>query len=277
MKSDNASLSLGAPSVVIVCRPDGRLCRLCGIKDTDMDIVIPTIPMKWRYLLSADGRNQGKAKFSGIDFSKVEFHTPATDDAILGKLVDLKCVDLKTLAEITGLGTKIADSALVAQSRCLEASAQFLAASAALLRCVAACGEGPDARDKLGIDEAKVKLVKDARAATAVLEAAIRPHGEELDSLFRGKTKRLHAPALDNIWNANPEATIKQLLASSRSMVKRLVDQWALDLKDLGDALGKFCPAWQGRDSELLTDKDLQKSLLTNPHYSKITPAVELM
>ena len=66
-----------------------------------------------------------KAKFSGIEFSKFEFHTPATDDAILGKLVDLKCVDLKTFAEITGLGTKIVDSALVAQSMCLEASAQF--------------------------------------------------------------------------------------------------------------------------------------------------------
>ena len=64
LKSDNASLSLGAPrpkdGVVIVCRPDGRLCRLCGIKDTDMDIVIQTIPMKWGYPLSADGRNQGK-------------------------------------------------------------------------------------------------------------------------------------------------------------------------------------------------------------------------
>ena len=41
--------------------------------------------------------------------------------------------------------------------------------------------------------------------------------------------------------------------------------------------MGKFCPAWQGRGSELLTDKELQKAVLMNPHYSKITPAVEIM
>ena len=218
-----------------------------------------------------------KAKFSEIDLSKVEFHTSATDEALMGKLADLRGIDSKAFADITDLGTKIADAALVAQSRCLEASLSFLAESASLARFVASCGDSRDARDKMAIDDAKVKLVKDVRSAIAVLEAAMKPHGDLLDTYLQGKVRWLHVPAFDATLGSQAGATLKRLLASCRTVVKKVVDQWVLDLKDLGDALGKFCPAWQGRDAELLLNKALQNMFLSNPHYAKITPTVELM
>lgn len=218
-----------------------------------------------------------KATFNEIDLSKVEFHTLATDEALLGKLADLNGIDSMAFAEITDLGTKIGDTALIAQSRCLEASCRFLAASASLARSVASCGDGPDARDKLAIDDTKVKLVKDARSAIAVLGAAMKPHGEMLDAYLQGKVKSLHVLAFDGVLGSNADATLRRLLASSRSVIKTLIDRWGLDLKDLANALATFCPAWQGRDADILTDKVLQNALLKNPHYSKITPTVELI
>ena len=45
------------------CIPDGRLCRLCGAKDSDMDIVVQSSSWKWGYPLTASGHNQGRVCF----------------------------------------------------------------------------------------------------------------------------------------------------------------------------------------------------------------------
>ena len=48
-KASSAAKSKSATGIAVVCKPDGRVCRLCAAKDTDTDIVITTRTWKWGY------------------------------------------------------------------------------------------------------------------------------------------------------------------------------------------------------------------------------------
>ena len=66
-------------------------------------------------------------------------------------------------------------------------------------------------------------------------------------------------------------------MTSSRDVQKVLTDQWEHDVDDLTKALHNFCPAWQAQESELLTNKVLQTTMLSNPKYANISLAVEIL
>lgn len=50
-------------SIVVVHKPDGRVCRLCPAKDSDQDLVDVNLLWKWGYPCNTDGSTQGKVCF----------------------------------------------------------------------------------------------------------------------------------------------------------------------------------------------------------------------
>jgi hypothetical protein len=71
----------------------GEVCRLCGAKDSDRDIVIHTISFKWGYPLSADGRNQGKVCFYCIRVFNARYKCKFAIAALeiqMGRSIDIR-------------------------------------------------------------------------------------------------------------------------------------------------------------------------------------------
>ena len=68
-----------------------------------------------------------------------------------------------------------------------------------------------------------------------------------------------------------------RVLKSSSALQAALVKQWDSDLKELTGVVVSFCPDWQTKEQHLMKDTALQKSLLANTNYAKVSPAVELL
>jgi hypothetical protein len=96
-RARSEAVSLGAQKskagLITACRPDGRVCRLCGAKDSDMDIVIHSSSLKWGYQLSADGRNQGKVCFYCIRVFNARYKCKFAIAALeieMGRSIDIR-------------------------------------------------------------------------------------------------------------------------------------------------------------------------------------------
>lgn len=219
--------------------------------------------------------------FKDVPFAEVQFHDDARfQEDLVAKLIGLPAIDSMAWEDVSALATRTGDRTLREQINVLQSLSDFLGPCASLAQFVHGCGMGLDRRDKLAVSDTPAKLIRDARAATAALEASLMKIADKnLDALFNinPQHNHIHINVFSEVLGKQVDKVVKALLNSSREVQKLLSDQWAEDVDGLTKALHRFCPHWQAKEAELLTNKDLQITLLTNPTYANISPAVEML
>jgi hypothetical protein len=205
------------------------------------------------------------------------YPTPSVDKLeAIATLAQLSAVEDAEWSALQAYVDNSGDMHMGSQLRILKTVSAFLKPVADLVAFLIK----NDTRDARCLKEETTKLWKDVRAAHHAFDSNVRlsfSSKEILASAFAPVgCKSLRLTILDKSITADDHDYFLRVLRQSDDMLGALAVAWTADVTDLCLMINKtFCPPWRPKESELITNTDVQKMLLGNKDYPKIGAAIE--